>query len=200
MPTSSANPTQALTPGDFRPYRAQLSRGRMTLVNWNLNDTLDRGAAMSSAQQTQPTTRAFARVIGPFLVILTATAVARASAMPTLLTEFRANSSWPWVTGAFVLLSGLVVVALHQYWRGAPAIIVSVLGWLTVVKGFFLMALPQTSLSFAGTAVDAVTFWRVGFIAMALVGLYLTFIGWVPVRSRPTAQPASSVAEVRRAA
>jgi len=155
---------------------------------------------MSSSQQTQATTRAFARVIGPFLTILTSTAVARASAMPTLLAEFRANSVWPWVTGAFVLLNGLIVVALHQYWRGAPAIIVSVLGWLAVLKGFFLMALPQTYLSFAGTAVDAVTWWRAGFIAMALVGLYLTFIGWAPAPTRPAAQPARSAPDVRRAA
>src|ERR1700757_3396716 len=90
----------------------------------------DRGAVMSSSQQTQAATRMFARVMGPFLVVVTTTAIARATDMRTLLAEFRANSVWPWVTGAFVLLSGLVVVALHQYWRGAAAIIVSLLGWL----------------------------------------------------------------------
>jgi hypothetical protein len=154
---------------------------------------------MSSSQQTQPRTRMFARVMGPFLVVVTTTAIARAADMRTLLAEFRANSVWPWVTGAFVLLSGLVVVALHQYWRGAAPIIVSLLGWLTTLKGFLLMAFPQTYLSFAGTAVDAGTSWRAGFIAMALVGLYLTLIGWVPAPSRPTAQ-ASSTPDLPRAA
>jgi hypothetical protein len=70
----------------------------------------------------------FARVLGPFLVVVTATAVARTSDMRTLLSAFGANFVWPWVTGAFILLSGLVVVALHQYWRGVAAVIVSVLG------------------------------------------------------------------------
>jgi hypothetical protein len=151
---------------------------------------------MNSSQQTRATTRSFARVIGPFLVIVTATAVARASAMRILLTEFRANSLWPWVTGAFVLLTGLVIVALHQYWRDPPAIIVSVLGWLTALKGFFLMAFPQTYLSYASTAVDAFTWWRAGFGAMALVGLYLAFIGWIPSPSRTTAEPASSAPDI----
>ena len=155
---------------------------------------------MSSPQQPQAKTRAFARVIGPFLTIVTATAIVRAPAMPKLLTEFRANPVWPWVTGAFILLTGLIVVSLHRYWRGAPAIIVSVLGWLTVLKGLFLMALPQTYLSFAGTAVDAVTWWRAGFLAMALVGLYLTFIGWAPAPKRTAAQPARPAPDVRRAA
>lgn len=75
--------------------------------------------------------------------------------MRTLLTEFRANFVWPWVSGAFTLLIGLVVVALHQHWRGAPAIIVSAVGWLTTLKGFFLMAFPQTYLGFASNAIDA---------------------------------------------
>ena len=155
---------------------------------------------MSSLQQTQTRTRMFARVIGPFLVIITTTAVARSSDMRTLLTDFRANPAWPWVTGAFILLSGLAVVALHQYWKGAAAIIVSLLGWLTTLKGFFLMALPQTYLSFASTAVDAGTSWRAGFIVVALVGLYLAFIGWVPAPSRPAEQPASSTRDLPRAA
>ena len=155
---------------------------------------------MSSSQQTAGRTCMFARVMGPFLVIITTTAVAHGSGMRTLLTDFRANPLWPWVTGAFILLSGLVVVALHQYWRGAAPIIVSLLGWLTTLKGFFLMAFPQTYLSFAGTAVDAGTLWRAGFIAMTLVGLYLTFMGWVPAPSRPTAQPASSTPDLPHAA
>ncbi|MGA9362197.1 MAG: hypothetical protein WBW75_30645 [Mycobacterium sp.] len=155
---------------------------------------------MSSSQQTPGRTCMFARVMGPFLVIITTTAVAHGSGMRTLLTDFRANPLWPWVTGAFILLSGLVVVALHQYWRGAAPITVSLLGWLTTLKGFFLMAFPQTYLSFAGTAVDAGTLWRAGFIAMTLVGLYLTFMGWVPAPSRPTAQPASSTPNLPHAA
>lgn len=155
---------------------------------------------MNSSRPTHATTRMFARVIGLFLVVVTATEAARASDMRMLLTEFRANSLWPWVTGAFVLLTGLVVVALHPYWRGVPALTVSILGWVTALKGFFLMTFPQTYLSFASTAVDAVTWWRVDFVVMALVGLALALFGWIPAPSRPTAQPASSSPDLPRAA
>ncbi len=145
---------------------------------------------MKSSPHTTTETRAFARVIGPFVVIITATAIARAGSLRTLLADFRASSVWPWVTGIFVLLIGLVVVALHQHWRGAPAIIVSVLGWLTALKGFLLMALPQSYMGFAYSAVDAIMWWRVGFVAVALIGLYLTFVGWMPAAGKPAVQPA----------
>lgn len=62
------------------------------------------------------------------------------------------------------------------------------------------MALPQTHLSFASTAVDALTWWGAGFLAMALVGLYLTFIGWAPAPTRTAAQPARPASDVPRAA
>jgi hypothetical protein len=146
---------------------------------------------MNPSQQAQARTRMFARVLGPFLVVVTATALAQASQMRTLLSEFGASPVWPWVTGAFVVLSGLVVIALHQYWRGTAAIIVSVLGWLTALKGLALMAFAQTYISFAKSAVEA-SGWRIGFIGLGLVGLYLTYVGWTPHQIRPTAQPLAS--------
>ena len=155
---------------------------------------------MSASQQSQAKTRMFARVLGPFLVVTTATAVARTSDMRTLLSEFSANLVWPWVTGAFVLLIGLVVVALHQDWRGAAAVIVSVLGWLTALKGLFLMAFPRTYISAANSMLDTTAWWWTGFILMGLIGLYLTYVGWAPGASRPTSQSTRSTPHLPHAA
>ncbi len=150
--------------------------------------------------QTEARTRMFARVLGPYLVIVTVTAVARGSRMQTVLSEFSSNSVLPWVTGAFVLLSGLVIVALHQHWRGPAAVIVSVLGWLTALKGLFLLTFPQTYISFADFAVDGLVWWRAGFAVTALIGLYLAYVGWTPASSHSTAQRASSTPDLPRAA
>jgi len=148
--------------------------------------------AMTASPQAQARTRIFARVLGPYLVIVTATAIARASQMRTLLSGFESNSMWPWVTGAFVLPIGLVVVALHQYWRGAAAIMVSALGWLTTLKGLFLMAIPETYISGANSALGAIGWWRAGMVIVGLVGLYLTYVGWVPAPHRPAPHVAGS--------
>jgi uncharacterized membrane protein len=142
----------------------------------------------------------FSRVIGPLLVIATATAVGRTSDMRALLSEFGANFVWPWVTGAFVLVLGLVVVALHEYWRGAAALIVSVLGWLTVLKGLFLMAFPRTYISLAESMLDVTAWWWTAFIVMGLIGLYLTYVGWASGRRRHTFRATRSTANLPRAA
>ncbi|MGB9224987.1 hypothetical protein [Mycobacterium sp.] len=145
---------------------------------------------MNDAQQSQARTRVFARVLGPFLVIADVTAVARASDMQTLLSQFEANSLWTWVAGAFVLIFGLVIVAGHQYWRGAPAIVVSTLGWLVVLRGLLLLAFPKAFVSIASSMVGAQAWWVALCIAFALIGLYLTYVGWAPTPARPTQQAA----------
>ena len=107
-----------------------------------------------STQQPQPfRTRMFARVLGPFFIIVAATTVARASDMRTLLSDFEASSAWPWVTGAFLLLTSLVIIGLHQYWQGAAAITVSVAGWVLALRAIFLMAFPHAFLSAANAAI-----------------------------------------------
>jgi hypothetical protein len=137
---------------------------------------------MHVSRQSQTRTRMFSRVLGPFLVIVDVTAIARASDMQKLLSQFEANSLWTWVTGAFILVFGLIIVAGHQYWRGAAAIIVSVLGWLVTLRGLLLLAFPKIFVSVANSVIGAQALWITVCIAAGLVGLYLTYVGWVLVQ------------------
>jgi hypothetical protein len=155
---------------------------------------------MSSSQQSQTATRMFARVLGPFLVIVDVTAVARTADMRPLVSEFAASSLWSWVAGAFVLVFGLIVIALHPYWRGAAAIIVSLLGWLVALRGLLLLAFPKTFTSVANSMIDAKAWWVTICIAFALVDVYLTYVGWMPAPSRPTSKAANSKPDFPRAA
>ena len=155
---------------------------------------------MSSSAQSIDTTRAFARVLGPFFAIVSATVVARATHMRELLAEFGASEIWPWVSGAFVLMGGIVVVALHPYWRGVAAVIVSLLGWIMVVRGVLLLAFPDTFMSIANHTIGAENLWRVIFGGITLVGLYLTYVGWISRQTDPVTQPNGSIPELPSAA
>ncbi|MCV7155965.1 hypothetical protein [Mycolicibacterium brisbanense] len=154
---------------------------------------------MSTVTQSTAT-RAFARVLGPFFAIVSATVVARAANMRVLLTEFGASAVWPWVTGAFVLMAGITVVALHPYWRGLTAIIVSMLGWIMVIRGILLMAFPDFFIAIANRTIGAENLWRVVFAVFIAIGVYLTYAGWI-ARPKPTISPAvSSTPDLPRAA
>jgi hypothetical protein len=155
---------------------------------------------MRSSHQTQNTTRMFARVVGPYLAIIAATAALRPNDMRAMLSGFESDPLWSWITGAFILLFGLVVIALHPYWRGVAATMISVVGWVVAVKGLFLVAGSHSYFSMANSAVDAIGFWRAGAVVEVLIGLYLAYVGWIPARTRPASQPTSSTPDLPRAA
>ena len=119
-------------------------------------------------------------MIGPVFTIIPVVSVARADDMRQLLTEFTASEVWPWVMGSFILASGIAIVAFHQIWRSIAAIIISVLGWLLVVRGIILIAFPGVFSSLADRMIGATAAWIAAAVVMALIGLYLTYIGWKP--------------------
>jgi hypothetical protein len=155
---------------------------------------------MSSPTQSIDKTRGFARVLGPFFAIVSATVVVRAPDMRELLAEFGATAIWPWVTGAFVLMAGIVTVALHPYWHGVAAVIISVLGWIMVLRGVLLLAFPDTFMSIANHTIGAETFWRIIFGGVTIVGLYLTYVGWIAPQKGSAAQAPGSIPDLPRAA
>ena len=142
---------------------------------------------MSTVKQAQIRTRMFARVLGPFFTIVPTTVAIRGSYMRTLFTEFKANPMWPWLFGAILLMSGLVIIAFHQYWRGPAAIIVSVVGWFLAIRGVLLLTVPG-AYDAAGNAVYSsgatAAIWVV-FLCLAASGLYLTYVGWKPEPESP---------------
>jgi hypothetical protein len=81
---------------------------------------------------------------------------------------------------------GCIIIAFHQYWRGAAAILVSLLGWVLAIRGVLILAIPSVYNSIGDTLEQsAIPFVRAIFAGLALAGLYLTYVGWA---TKPAAQ------------
>jgi hypothetical protein len=90
------------------------------------------------------------------------------------------------VLGAVLLMWGCIIIAFHQYWRGAAAILVSLLGWVLAIRGVLILAIPSVYNSIGDTLEQsAIPFVRAIFAGLALAGLYLTYVGWA---TKPAAQ------------
>ncbi|HKY58812.1 MAG TPA: hypothetical protein VJL80_12300 [Aeromicrobium sp.] len=133
---------------------------------------------MSTSSPTQAT-RLFARVLGPYFVIAMAVYAAKAPDLPMLLKSFDSDPLLPWTTGAFTLITGLVIVALHQVWSGTAAIIITVTGWLTVLKGVVILGFPSVYDTLADSITDATAVIMAQAFVVGGIGLYLTYIGWL---------------------
>ena len=128
-------------------------------------------------------TRAFARVLGPFIAVITTIVAIRAGSLGEQLSSFATDPMWPWVLGAMLFGGGLFVVAFHQFWRSVAAVIVSLFGWFLLLRGFVLLAAPQLIINGAesatATSSAGLVVVRLGFGLLAVCGAYLTYVGWL---------------------
>lgn len=127
-------------------------------------------------------TRAFARVIGPFVATVTVIIAVRAADLRFLGDSFFTEPMWSWLFGALLLFCGLMIIAFHQFWRGLAPVIISLFGWFLALRGFVLLAVPQLMQKGVDASVPAVGPVRFFFLLLTVVGVYLTYVGWIRKR------------------
>jgi hypothetical protein len=134
---------------------------------------------MTASVESKIRTRAFARVLGPFLVLVPGIIIVRAPDIQTILHSFFQNDIIVWFAGAFLLFCGLLIIAFHQYWSSAAAIMISLFGWFLALRGLALLAAPQLIAHGADEALKFLSAVRIGFSILVLIGLWLTYVGWL---------------------
>lgn len=129
-------------------------------------------------RESQARTRAFARVLGPWLVIVPGIIALRAPAMGALASDFFKSDLFVWFAGALLVFGGLLIIAFHQYWSSVAAVMISLFGWILVLRGVVLMAAPDLY-ERAAMSMGAISLVRLIFGALVAIGLYLSYVGWL---------------------
>ena len=137
---------------------------------------------MSTATvEAQQRTRAFARVIGPFIATFGTVYAIRLSQGMEAIGDLFAQPALVLMFGAVMLLGGLIVIGGHRSWRGPLAIVISLFGWFVALRGLALIVVPeamQTGVDATMAVPAAVLGARIFFVALAAFGLWLTYGGW----------------------
>lgn len=129
--------------------------------------------------EAQAATNCFcARVIGLLMLIIGAIVISRFGDLALIIPALLQDAPLAFVTGIFTLIAGVVLLAAHHHWNSAPAIIISLLALLTIVRGVLLMYSPVLLAGVVFTFVnDPAGMLAAGVMAM-LIGAWLTFVGW----------------------
>ena len=99
-------------------------------------------------------------------------------AFVTIVHAFVADTPLVLIAGVFTLFGGLAIVLLHNYWSGgALTVIITLLGWLTLIKAVVLLVLPLTKLVTMYCGVSPTRILISGLLTL-LLGIYLTVAGF----------------------
>jgi hypothetical protein len=79
-----------------------------------------------------------------------------------------------------LVLAGLVMVLAHNRWSKPPLVfIVTLLGWLTLIKGVVYLLLPASCMAaLLRAAIDCSAYWHFAAAFLLLLGAYLTYAGF----------------------
>jgi hypothetical protein len=142
----------------------------------------------TASPEAQQRTRAFARVIGPYIATFGIVYAIRLPDLNGLVGDLFAQTFNVLMLGALMLAGGLVIIGLHRNWRGPLAVTISLFGWFVAVRGFLLIATPSTIQAGVDATMlspTATTVARVFFATLGALGLVLAYAGWF---TRPSAR------------
>ena len=131
-------------------------------------------------------TRFLARLIGLFLVAMSLALVVNQTAMTDTVTAIVHAPGLLLAFGMIALVVGLAVVLSHNLWSGGAAVIlVTLFGWLMLVRGVGLLLLPSAVIV---SLFERVHFGEFAYLYAAVVFVVGLFLAWSGFRSPPAAR------------
>jgi hypothetical protein len=117
-----------------------------------------------------------AKVMGLFLLIVSVILLVNFHKFPKLVKDFAKNSLLIFISGFPALLLGLLIVLNHNIWVNDPRVIITILGWLILVKGVLRLSMPEQLAARVLHMSPKVHFFLL--LLVGIVGAYLTLFGF----------------------
>jgi hypothetical protein len=123
-------------------------------------------------------THFLARLLGLYCIVISITMLSRRQAMLAIVTSCVQNRALLFLAEILGLAAGLAIVLGHNIWSsGLLALIVTLIGWVTLIRSIILLFLSPEAI---GRFVKAVRYEQNYYLFTAiplLVGLYLALAG-----------------------
>ena len=125
-------------------------------------------------------THFLSRLVGLYCILVALSMITRKQATVEAVEALLHNPSMMLILGVITLAAGLAMVLAHNVWSGgALVVIVTLVGWITLIKSLLFLFLPAEMEAgfFMGQLHYQQLFYVYGAFSLAL-GIYLTYGGF----------------------
>ncbi len=119
-----------------------------------------------------------ARLIGPFIIVIGLGLLLNTKNYLNILNDFLRSPGLIYITGLLTFTAGLSIVIFHNIWVADWRIIITLFGWMALVKGVWLILFPGTLNKVAGVFAKNTRFVQVVWIIMLAIGVFLLVKGY----------------------
>ncbi len=127
-----------------------------------------------------PRTLFLSKLFGLYYILAALCMILHKQAYVETVTGLLHNSPVMFVVGIITLIAGLAIVLAHNIWSGgAVAVVVTLIGWITLIKGtLFLFLPPETDGEFFLTRLRYQQLFYMYAAISLVIGIYLTYGGF----------------------
>lgn len=118
---------------------------------------------------------ALARILG-ILMLFLGISIFNRKTVAGLLEEMERQRGFLWLSGLIAAVFGAVIVSLGGFWFSDWRIVISVLGWLSLLKGIIILIFPDFAVSFYKQF--RMKCLVLGGIIAVVLGLFLCYAGF----------------------
>jgi hypothetical protein len=122
--------------------------------------------------------KSIAALVGPTLVALGASTLINLGRLPNLVEQVAREPALIMVSGMLLFVTGLAIVRAHHHWRRDWSMLITLLGWLTLLGGLARILVPFRLADAMVSLGDQPVVELCAAIVVLLVGVFLSYKGY----------------------
>jgi len=120
-----------------------------------------------------------ARLLGPLLLIVGAGILFNPHAFRTMANEVVKSVTLVYLFGFLDFAAGLAIVLTHNVWIASWRVLITILGWLLLIRGTVRILIPETIMGYAVKILRNKQFIPVAGVITGILGLVFCYFGYV---------------------
>jgi hypothetical protein len=120
-----------------------------------------------------------ARLLGPLFLIVGASILVNPSAFRTLAGEVVRSVTLVYLFGLMDFAAGLAIVLTHNVWLLHWPVLITLVGWLLLIRGAVRVLLPETIMGYAAKLIGNKQLILTAGVVSGLIGLVFCYYGYV---------------------
>ena len=120
-----------------------------------------------------------AKIIGPMLIVIGAGVFINLELYRRMVAGFAGNTLLIYMAGTIALLLGLIVVTFHNVWEWRWPVIITILGWVSVIAGVFRVVFPDSVKSLGEDMIRTTGAFTAGGIIQGVIGAWLCYVSYM---------------------
>ena len=95
-----------------------------------------------------------------------------------VMSDYSKNAALVFFGGVSALVIGTMIVLVHNVWEADWTVVITVIGWIALVKGVWLLVFPDTVSKIMRVYQENKSLLLVQSVAALIFGAFLTYMGY----------------------